>query len=481
MAEKNAFADEIGRWLVNDSETGLKDGEVLVIHTDSEGEITKKDVDKAREIARDIDLPRNKVKVIVSVLMLREGWDVRNVTVVLGLRPFTSSAKILPEQAVGRGLRLMEGISPDRTQTLEVMGTEAFEEFVRQLEAEGVGIKTVTQPPPPPVKIEPIFDKIAYDIAIPLTNPAYMRNYRRVDKLDPLSLEPIYEQEELDELLRVRLRMEFATTGTEVHRVDIGVGPPPLGQDLLASIARKLIEKAKLTGEFAVLYPFVRDYVGERCFGRHIDLDNEAIRSHLRSPLVQEGIAKYLAREVGKVTAEIQSVRFENRWLRLSETKEFTWRRNLPLLVCSKTIFNLVATYNDFEKAFAKFLDQSPDVVRFASLGTTEQDSGANFRVDYLKPSGAIGFYHPDWVVVHQTADSEIHWIVETKGRVWEDTASKDAAIRYWCEQVTALTSIVWRYVRVNQDEFEQQSPTAFAQLIHLTADSGTAGILQSH
>jgi len=35
--------------------------------------------------------------------MLREGWDVRNVTVVLGLRPFTASAKILPEQAVGRG------------------------------------------------------------------------------------------------------------------------------------------------------------------------------------------------------------------------------------------------------------------------------------------------------------------------------------------------------------------------------------------
>jgi hypothetical protein len=137
----------------------FKEKQVLVIHTDKEGDVTKADLEDAREAARDIDLPINKVKVIVSVLMLREGWDVRNVTVVLGLRPFTSSAKILPEQGVGRGLRLMQGISPDRTQTLEVMGTQAFEDFVRQLETEGVGIKTTNTPPAPPVKIEPVAEK----------------------------------------------------------------------------------------------------------------------------------------------------------------------------------------------------------------------------------------------------------------------------------------------------------------------------------
>jgi hypothetical protein len=45
-----------------------------------EGEITKKYLEIAREAARDIDGPDNKIKVIVSVMMLREGWDVRNVT-----------------------------------------------------------------------------------------------------------------------------------------------------------------------------------------------------------------------------------------------------------------------------------------------------------------------------------------------------------------------------------------------------------------
>lgn len=196
MAEKNVFADQIGKWLVND--VGLKDKEVLVIHTDSEGDITKKTLEEAREAARDIDFPENKVKVIVSVLMLREGWDVRNVTVVLGLRPFTAEAKILPEQAVGRGLRLMQGVSPDRTQTLEVLGTAEFEKFVRQLETEGVGIKTVTTPPPPPVKIAPVEAKLKYDISIPLTQPSYERNFKRLQELDASSLDPVYDQKELD-------------------------------------------------------------------------------------------------------------------------------------------------------------------------------------------------------------------------------------------------------------------------------------------
>ena len=63
------------------------------------------------------------------------------------------------------------------------------------------------------------------------------------------------------------------------------------------------------------------------------------------------------------------------------------------------------------------FLAARPrDVVRFANLGTTEQrDSAANFRVDYLKPSGAIGFYHPDWVAVQKDGNAEVNWIIETK------------------------------------------------------------------
>ena len=73
--------------------------------------------------------------------MLREGWDVRNVSVVLGLRPFTAKAEILPEQVIGRGLRPMTGIGPDRTQTREVLGTRNLLNVLReQLEAEAARV-----------------------------------------------------------------------------------------------------------------------------------------------------------------------------------------------------------------------------------------------------------------------------------------------------------------------------------------------------
>lgn len=174
--------------------------------------------------------------------------------------------------------------------------------------------------------------------------------------------------------------------------------------------------------------------------------------------------AKYLARVVGNLTVDRKQIKFEKRFLKLSETKEFTWRRNLPLLACSKTVFNLVATYNDFEKDFASFLEKKcRDVLRFAALGTTEQDSGANFRVNYIKPSGAIGFYYPDWVIVQSTADGQVNWIVETKGRAWQGTEAKDAAIKHWCDQVTVASGARWEYARVNQSDFKGGNFASFA------------------
>ena len=86
-------------------------------------------------------------------------------------------------------------------------------------------------------------------------------------------------------------------------------------------------------------------------------------------------------------------------------------------------------------------------MLRFASLGNTEQgESGTLFRVDHLKPSGgAIGFYHPDWVIVQTTKAGGVNWIVEMKGRVWEGTAAKDEAIGNWGERVNAATGVAWR------------------------------------
>src|SRR5204862_8234630 len=47
--------------------------------------------------------PGGQVRCVVSVAMLSEGWDARNVTQILGLRAFSS--QLLCEQVIGRGLR----------------------------------------------------------------------------------------------------------------------------------------------------------------------------------------------------------------------------------------------------------------------------------------------------------------------------------------------------------------------------------------
>jgi type III restriction enzyme len=475
MAEKNVYADTLGEYLLKTKEFGFKQEEVLIIHTDSEGEITKGDLENARTAARDIDKPENKTKAIVSVMMLREGWDVKNVTVVLGLRPFTAQAEILPEQVIGRGLRLIPHISPDRTQTLEVLGTRNLLNVLRtQLEAEGVGVTTTKTDPPRPIIIEPVQERRAYDIAIPITKPTLVHDIRKVSELDVAVLKPVFEQEELAEVFRVKLKLEFATTETEVHQAVIGAGELPPPQELLGSITNKVIDRAKLPNRFAELYPAVRDYVATRCLGQKVDLESDAIRSHLSRLEIQEGIAKYLARKIAELTMDRRAIEFERADYRLSETKPFSWRRNLPPLVAKKTVFNYVATYNDFERRFAEFLDnRAADVLRFAALGTTEQgESGTQFRVDYLKPSGAIGFYHPDWVVVQKTKAGKVNWIIETKGRVWEGTTAKDEAIREWCERIAEATGTAWRYVRVDQAHFDAQKSATVADLATMPSTS---------
>ena len=472
MAEKNVYADALGECLWKTKEFGFKESEVLIIHTDSEGNINKADLDSAREAARDIDLPDNRIKAIVSVMMLREGWDVRNVTVVLGLRPFTAKAEILPEQVIGRGLRLMTRVSPDRTQTLEVLGTRNLLEVLRsQLEAEGVGVKATKVGPPRPIVIEPVRERKAYDIAIPLTKPRLEHDIRKLSELRVARLEPVFQQEDLERKHRESLRLAFATTESLVHRAKVGEGELPTSQQLVSSITNKVIDRAKLPNRFAELYPSVRAYVCKRCFGRAVTLDSEVVRSHLARLEIQEGIAKYLARKIAELTLDRRIMEFERADFQLSHTKPFSWRRNLPPLVAKRTIFNYVATYNDFERRFAKFLDEAKDVLRFAALGTTEQgESGTQFRVDYLKPSGAIGFYHPDWVVVQKTGAGHVNWIIETKGRVWEGTTDKDEAMREWCSRVSEETGSPWRYARVDQLDFDSAKPSALKAITDAAA-----------
>lgn len=129
--------------------------------------------------------------------------------------------------------------------------------------------------------------------------------------------------------------------------------------------------------------------------------------------------------------------------------------------------------YNEFERTFFEFLNRCSDVLRFASLGTTEQDSsGATFRVDYIRQSSPIGLYSPDWIVVQETDVGILNWIIETKGPVCDGTNEKDLAIQEWCQQLSIKTGKSWRYLRVNQSEFSPKFDTFRALSVSLIANA---------
>lgn len=463
MCETIQHADRVGAWLV-DRSSGfrLAPDEVLVIHTDREGEVKKGDLDQLRQAAREIDDPGNPVRVVVSVLVLREGWDVRNVTVVLGLRPGTAAAKILPEQAVGRGLRLMREVGPENRQVLEVLGTPGFENFVRELEAEGVYIPTTTKKPTPPITVQPVKERLAFDISIPKTSTTLRRSYRRLALFDPSKTDPVYDLADVARYRALRLKVEHGTVHTQHGQVTVDRLRPALSGEIVATIVRKTQVQAGLTSDFAELYPLVHAYLEQRCFGEPVDLDADTVRMFLADPTHQERVAGFLGHRLGQLTVEAQPLIVEAAPILLSKTPPFHWRRQHT--VCDRTIFNYVATFNPFETSFAEFLDGCPDLVGFAALA--EHFTG--FWVDYLKPSGAIGRYFPDWVAVQKTTAGDVNWIIETKGRVWEGTEQKDAAIRYWCEQVTVAARQPWQYMRVDQTIFKPSVLPAFADLVAL-------------
>jgi superfamily II DNA or RNA helicase len=66
--------------------------------------VTEQSEENEREEARMLGKPGSPYQAVVSVLMLREGWDVPAVSVILLLRKFSS--RVYGQQVVGRGLRL---------------------------------------------------------------------------------------------------------------------------------------------------------------------------------------------------------------------------------------------------------------------------------------------------------------------------------------------------------------------------------------
>jgi hypothetical protein len=97
MTDDTKNCDDVGGYL--EGTYPELTGAVLVIHTKNNGEISesatgknKDELEMLRQQANEIDGMDSPYKAIVSVLMLKEGWDVRNVTTIVGLRAYAARA-----------------------------------------------------------------------------------------------------------------------------------------------------------------------------------------------------------------------------------------------------------------------------------------------------------------------------------------------------------------------------------------------------
>ena len=456
MLERSADADAVGAYLQNAYPNDFGGNQLQVIHTSRDGEVSNQDLQRARDVVKSIDADDSAVNAVVSVMMLREGWDVRNVTVVLGLRPYTSSANILPEQAIGRGLRLMfpgeAGAEQSYQERVDVIGTDKFMEFVadlERLESMAVPTEDVTTPIVI-VTIQPDYaNKSAMDIGIPNISPIYERrsdtraavanldvNRIEVDNL-PFRLEP-----QDDETFRY-LGLDALTDDTLLERVYRRPSPNTCGE-VISYYATRIAAETNLPGHFDVIAGKVREFFAQRAFGQPVDLDDNDLATALARPAVGYLTVQGFAGAIRPLTRQELEPALESAPSYLSRTEPFPWSR--PTCAASKTVFNLVAADNNFEREFAEFLECAPDVVRFAKLPTR-----FGFKIQYIANTGNIRHYYPDFVAV----DTEgRHYLIETKGMEDTNVANKDRAANIWCANAAQLTGTAWRFVKVAQVDF---------------------------
>jgi type III restriction enzyme len=431
--------------------------------------VSKKDLDKARVVARDVDHDKSPVNCIVSVVMLREGWDVQGVTVIVGLRPYTAKANILPEQTVGRGLRLMfRDQGAGYTERVDVIGNKKFIEFVEQLEREeDIQLETfeVGKDKVAIVTIAPVPDKLDKDIALPQLTPILARKKSLAEEIAALNVAafhcPVLPRKNDD-----KAAQDFHYEGYDLLTLqklverDYTIPAPQTAEEVIGYYARRIAREVKLPSQFAALVPKVREFLETKAFGARVALDAAEMVQAISSNVAQYVTIKTFVQELRQVVVEELEPQLLDAGRPLSQTRPFYWPR--PTFPARKCVFNLVPCDNQFEKVFARFLEGADDVQRFAKL-----PEPFGFAIEYTDALSNLRYYEPDFVAV--TADGT-HYLLETKGREDIDVAHKDRAAHLWCENAMLLTGKPWSYLKVRQTEYDNLQPTGFSDLLVLAS-----------
>jgi type III restriction enzyme len=471
MCENTLAADEAGDYLRQLPD--FAGDQLLVIHTNRSGEITKDDLDLARRAAREVDAPDSRIRCIVSVLMLREGWDVRNVCVIVTLRPLSAANRILPEQALGRGLRRMTPPGSGFDERVVVIEHEAFRNLWNT-ELDGglvVEREDVDKIEPGAVTIFPDEAKLKYDIVIPQLTRALARADSPLNQLHPADIPDPKKQ-----LAVPDVQPEEYVKYRGVHLIDKGVIEEyefhvPYAEDpsgVITYYTRSVAKAAgvdRLSGAFAALAPMVRAYLEQRVFAQPVELDDKVILRRLAENDAQALVVGAFRDAIRALSITEREPTIKETALRVSETPPFPWSRET--VAGKRTVFNLTPVDSSLEARFARFIDRADDVTAWAKL-----TMNTRFALEYISASGALRYYYPDFVM-RLSDDSCL--VVETKGQEDLDVSLKDRRARRWCQDAARLSGRDWAYEKVPQKLFDTFDGDTIEGLRRYLDASGTA------
>lgn len=480
MVDDTKNCDEVGAHL--EKICPELQGAVLVIHTKNNGDISeassgkgKEELELLRKQSNEIDTWGSPYKAIVSVLMLKEGWDVRNVTVIVGLRAYAAKSNILPEQTLGRGLRRMYFGSEQR-ETVSVLGTPAFMDFVETIQSEGVTFERVAMGGAAGKERQDSLvvevdtgskdkDIDALDIALPRLSRRFNREFRDLAELDPASfgnpklpVKPFTPEETREIVFKKMLDSEVD------HTIQLDGSGPADYRSVVAFFARQILKDLRLVGGYDLLYPKVRDFIRDDLFAHPVDLDDPVVLRNLSEPEASKVLFDSFRAAINALTIrDTGSTRIEGQ-IRLRDTRPFRTdpRRFLP---AKKSVFNRIVGEQGaegLELAFASFLEAAPDVQAFG-----KNYLAVGFKLDYVRADGDLSNYVPDFLV--RTTDGKI-WVVETKGREELDVPQKMTRLRQWCADATEASTreagATYGFVYVDQESFKAHKPNSFAGLV---------------
>ncbi|MDP1715775.1 MAG: DEAD/DEAH box helicase family protein [Anaerolineales bacterium] len=430
-------------------------GEMEFIET--EADISDEDLRQLRKLSRELDENTSPYRCIVSVLMLREGWDVRNVTTIVPLRPYSSKANILPEQTLGRGLRRMT-VPGTAAEIVTVVEHPAFTSLYKeQLSQEGLPIEIVDVDNVPRTTISIFPDAEHKNLQeLDILIPRLTASHHIVPLVDDITFDEIqkaftlYARLPLGNKRSGEIQYEGRTLFTNeiVEQMKIKLPLLESGMGAISFYREELERVCGIRGNHAKIAPLIQQFLEEVLFESKTSIFDERLVTRLADADVREHIRAIFVPLIRNKTTLTEKRTPSDPPQSVINWRPFqaTLSERHPALQAERTPFNLVSCNRQLEVAFTKFTNEASDIVAFSKNAGPQ-----SLRVDFLTSGNRLAFYTPDFFV--RKSDGS-YLLVETKGREDIDVPSKARAAVEWCKSATAQ-GVKWEYLFIPENVFE--------------------------